>query len=247
MEKVIETAQLFHCTSPYVLLFFVSSAVLGIVYKKDLLLRRRILYPILGAALCVFNPLVIEILSKLVKDPKRYVRLYWLFPLVIVLAITAVKAGDLALESRRKRWIIYAAAAVLFVFSGTCLLTKENFPKAENVFKIPQEAIDICEMLPEDTSGIRIVVPPSLSCYIRQYDGNVKMPYGRHRENSTGELFDLMSEIKLNIPEIIRYARLYDCDYIVLETVRAWSDDAAAFGYEWIGQSGNYVLYRDGE
>ena len=242
--KVIEIAKLVNLPNAYMTLFFISVVVLIVLDRKKTSLNKAVLFPTVGVLLCIVNPVLIGILDKLVGMSARYVRIYWLLPVVIVMAASAVKAGDLAAD-REKAWGIYGIIGLLVILSGTCLLTRDNFEQSDNLYKLPQEAIDICSMLPEDTRSIRLAVPPSLSSYIRQYDGNIKLLHGRKKEEARKEVYDLMNQEKQDIPYITKYSRVYNCDYIVLEMNKEWTGEVSCWGYRKIGETGNYALYKD--
>ena len=245
MDKVIELAQLFDIPNGYTILTGISILAFLVVYRKQYHeLKNAIIYPAIGVIICVATPVLPTILDKLIRNPARYVRIYWLIPIVLILGIAAIFVGELAAGEKQK-WGIYGLAGLLLVFAGNFLLTSENFVKADNIYKIPREAIDICEMLPEDTREIRIAVPPSLSSYIRQYDGNVKMLHGRTPHWSKREVFDLMNQAELDIPYITMYSRQYSCDYIVLETTKFWNDTMENWGFQEVSRTGDYVLYQE--
>ena len=245
MDKVIKLAQLFNIPNGYVILTGVSLAVLvAVCWRRQKNICNAVLYPAIGVVVCVSLPFVPMLLDRLVRTPERYVRIYWILPIVLILGIAAVYAGDLG-RGQRERWGIYGIVALLVAFSGNFLLTQENFVKAENIYKLPQEAIDLCEMLPEDRREIRIAVPPSISPYIRQYDGNVKMLHGRTPHWSKQEVYDLMNQAELDIPYITKYCRQYSCDYIVMETTKPWNDTMENWGFQEVDRTGDYILYEE--
>ena len=244
MDKVREIAILFNIPNEYIILFGISVIGLLIIKRRDAVLCQAILYPTVGVILCVINPLLIGIMDALIGNLSRYVRIYWLLPIIIVLGISAVMLGDLA-SDEKKKWGIYGLVCLLLAFTGIPLFTKQNFARTENVYKLPQEAIEICEMFPENTKDIRIVVPPTLSPYIRQYDGNIRMLHGRYINWEKPEIYQLMEQKELDIPYITKYSRTYSCDYVVMETTKPWNDSMESWGFEEKGRAGDYILYRD--
>ncbi len=101
--------------------------------------------------LVVFNPLVIWRIVALLGLDDEYYRFLWLIPVVPILAYAGTKLTELA----GKRWgkkiggLCLAGTACLFLAAGTPFFSR-SLSLAENIYKIPDEVIEICEIIRAD-------------------------------------------------------------------------------------------------
>ena len=103
MDKVIKLAQLFNIPNGYVILTGVSLAVLvAVCWRRQKNICNAVLYPAIGVVVCVTLPFLPMLLDRLVRTPERYVRIYWILPIVLILGIAAVYAGELGRGQRER-------------------------------------------------------------------------------------------------------------------------------------------------
>ena len=134
--------------------------------------------------LTVYNPVVVKyIIAKLGFD-KEYYRFIWLLPVIPGVAYYGVKAVCLF----PKRWMKAAAAAVLlgiFVLFGNPLdRVVNNFAFAENIYKVPDELIQVCGIIHENQNNpeqmARVVFDGTLNNKVRQYDASMRLIISRN-------------------------------------------------------------------
>ena len=90
-EKMMYIGDLFGVTTGYFFLFIVSLIGGWIGRKKNSLFFVSIWGVSIGILIAIYNPVVILVLDKIVEMPERYVRVFWLLPIPLVLAYSAVK------------------------------------------------------------------------------------------------------------------------------------------------------------
>ena len=121
---------------------------------------------------------------------------------------------------------------------------------AENAYHLPQETIDIVDLIEPEEGRITVLVPADLIYYIRQYSTNIELPYGREmliaRWNYYHAMYEAMEQAEVIETEtFVELAREYPCAYIVLKEDRKLTEPLTAYGYERYGQVGAFVIYRD--
>lgn len=141
-----------------------------------------------------------------------YCRLYELVPIIFVIALAMMYLVGIA----KKEWIKLILLSVfsgLIIFVGTDGYTYNIswMAKAQNLEKVPDDAINICRYLHKD-EGVTIAVPDSISCYIRQIDASFYMPYSRY----LNELGEAISKEYADAEYISEESGKQGCDYIVV-------------------------------
>lgn len=234
-------------------LFFASILYL-LVQKKE---EKRYLflgYTLLFFIIC-FCPLTAKIIMDYCIGKGVYWRMFWLLPTSAVIAYTAVQVISRA-EKRSRRYFLLLVMLAVIMMTGTCVYNKTLFGPKGNNYKIPQDVVDICEIIERDASvhGIdekKLVVTNDLLPYIRQYDADIKMPYGNNavrgenlKNNNASEIFRIMSYDHQNWDVLSFYAAIEECNYLVYPVNEDVTKAAEGNGYRKIGCNGNYDVYR---
>ena len=181
-----------------------------------------------------------------------YWRMFWLLPIPMVLAYTCTK-----LYGRfKKGWIrgiciVILAAAIGLTGRNLYLPEVTPYQKATNIYKLPQEVVDVCDLINADwnsTEEVRVIAPEAIGGYIRQYDANVQLLYGRRGDmiNKVKRIYEGMESGNPPIKRIVRYARKHRYLYFVYETNEQQDAKLKELGFEPIGQCDAYIIYKDG-
>lgn len=229
--------------------------MLFLTYKsKNAILKKYFIYPSLVVLLFITNPISLKLfVDTALLLESRYVRLYWLLPVAAVVAYlcaAAVKRG----EGKKRMEVVALLLVVCIMISGNYMFSSANFQKAENIYKLPKGVIEVTEAIREDAlkdekqmSDVKAAVPGTLSPYIRQYDGEIKMLYGRNIESDpvSNMVQTQMKKSELNIQVITSYARKGECQYLVLEADKKQDDKMDKFGYQLVKEEKGYLIYKD--
>lgn len=191
-----------------------------------------------------FCPLFRKLFVRLLDDSETYYRLLWLLQMSLVSAYGVIR---LCAAHRR---IGTALACALILFGGDYVYDSEHISKAENAYHLPQETVDIAEMIEPQEGRITVLVPADLIYYIRQYSSNIELPYGREMLISRWAyhhpMYEAMEEAEVIETEtFVELAREYSCAYIILKEDRETTEPLTAYGYEVYGQVDEFVIYRD--
>jgi len=178
-----------------------------------------------------------------------YWRILWLLPM----AVTVPYACCLLLKKLYgiKRQCVFLALLAAVALSGKAVLSEEWFEPSLNAYKIPQNVIDVCEVLPSD---IHAMVSNRLMPYIRMYDPTITLEYGRNSLGYNGiteteSLEQILyleaqkSEIDLSV--LAPLAKKAGCTFLVFSNNRTYIGDWADYGYREYGNTDEFVIFAD--
>ncbi|MBQ1849270.1 MAG: hypothetical protein II477_03975 [Lachnospiraceae bacterium] len=220
--------------------------VLLYLFWKEKRRERRLLFlyvPFL-ILLIFFNPLVYRIFDKLLGEEIFY-RMLWLLPVTVTLSYGTVKiCGSLS----GKRQIAFGITAALLIgISGKLVYTNSGFTVAENIHHVPQEVVTICDMIEVPGIEVMAVFPLEMLHYVRQYSEAICMPYGREvLVNEYSELEYVLHYEEVDVSRLASLSKEQKCHYVILgKEKKLIGGRMEDFGYELIGDVGNYLVYRD--
>ena len=179
-------------------------------------------------------------------DGGTYYRVLWLLPMTVTIAYAAVKilgrypAGSIVI------------GAFMVILCGKYVYNNEYITWAENGYHIPQEAIEVCEIIMpgEEEERVMGVFPDELIHFIRQYSSRIRMVYGRDYlapDWIYGDhpLRSVMNQEEIRISELVRLATEQKCQYIILEKDKEIIGDFKRLNVLKIGETTNYDIYRN--
>lgn len=173
----------------------------------------------------LINPITIRI-GNLIwgEDIAYYARQF-----TLLLVFAEIAYAGVALISRIKskiRFVGLILSISIFIFLGDNTFEEAGFGKAENLLKIPNDVIDICNYVDEMAEKPILLVPNSLTLYIRQYDAAVHLLYGRENMDST--LANQISSDNPDMSYILQESCNKGVDFIVLnnnENIKIYLSD----------------------
>lgn len=260
-QFILDNYHMYNLAGMYTALFL---AALLFLFMKE---RSRewhpvFLYSSLFLMAVIFNPLTAKVMTKFMSGEEVYWRMFWLLPMLPVIAYGAVLLLEEQKEKKRKL-ILFAALFLMIVFSGNFAYTGntivygsggffelgKNFEAIHNPYKVPDEVIEVCDIIEEADGGKRnhsprAIVPWELVSYIRQYDANIEMLYGR----LGGHLPRLREEMYGGSPDIekvVAHARVYSCEYIIFNVTVNYTQNPLDYDLELVGSSKTYRVFRD--
>lgn len=233
------------------ILLLVSSVYL-IIAEKDL--RKKIMLGILplvvlaGFLLPVTKQLYVAAFDE---GSDTYYRILWLIPMYVVIGYAACKVV-FSFDTRMKQIIVLLACLGVIALTGSLVYFNQYVSVAENMYHIPQSVIDVCDLItPKDGEPrVRAVFPSEMVHFVRQYDTDILMPYGREMIASQWDYYNVVYEAMekadvINAEELIDATRLTECSYIVLRADRKIDRDLRELGLELFSTVGDYKIYAD--
>lgn len=201
--------------------------------------------------LVILNPLVGYVMEKADVMAYRMVRIYWILPVVWVIAYGFVLLVD---RLGKKKQILGVAVtiglAMVIIIVGQPLMTKDNYRKADNIYKLPNEVIEVVDKINADyNAGLSesrmSVMPEELATYARLYDGTFPLLYGRMADtDAAGRIYSFMGYDTLNMQEIADGALHEGCGYLVLDSEKACENAPDEAKVTEFARVGKYCLYR---
>lgn len=179
-------------------------------------------------------------------DKGTYYRILWLLPMTITIAYV----GSIILS----RYPAGSTVLGLFLIAlcGKFVYSNEYISKAENVYHIPQEVVEICDMImpKEDEERVTGVFPDELIHFIRQYSTKIQMVYGRDYlapdwNYGNHPMREAMNAEKIQVFRLVKLANSAKCQYIILKGDKQIIGDFNNFNVGLIGRTENYKVYRN--
>ena len=253
MRTTIEMYQKYF-TSGMLDILFLLAIVFLILYQKEKQITKMFLGEMVLFLILYFCPISAYIIMKYCIGEIVYVRMFWLLPISFILAYVMTQSLDFAQE-KWKKMLVAAILICVVIFSGTVMYTETFFQKSSNAYKIPQEVIDICDEVEKDAAknGItekKMAVQNQFLCYVRQYDADIVMPYGRNGirgESLSGkaeEIYYTINSAEIDWEKLGRLLQEADCNYFVY-----WKNDDIAKSmaetqYYVVADVDGYYIYR---
>ncbi|WP_026665318.1 hypothetical protein [Butyrivibrio sp. FC2001] len=231
------------------LLLLISSIYL-IVKESDV--RKKIVFgamPFVVVAGFLF-PVTKKLFVKLagIESANTYYRILWIIPMYVTIAYAFTKFIA-SLNSAVKKYVAACVSALIIAVTGSYVYANEYVYKAENIYHLPQNVIDICDRIKttEDEGTVKAAFTPELVYFVRQYDPNILMPYGRDyvdHKYYTGVL-KLMQEEEMKTQELLYYTRADLDRYIIFPTDKKLDEDITNFDVKLVDTIDGYNIYED--
>lgn len=223
----------------------IASVVILLINEKKPYVKHMVYYTIALVILICIPPIAYVLNKYFIQDV--YFRVFWLVPGTLLTVYAAVKAYEHA--NRRRGNAILVTFAAILMLGGKFVYTNENFVKAENRYKIPNEAIEICEIVTTEGEDVKIVVPEDIVAYIRQYNAGIELMYGRNlgKDVQKGGKYKFLNQLNYEIKNIkwmSKYAKLYEVDYIVFPKSINESAGIENYSYKFIAETESYCIFK---
>ena len=146
----------------------------------------------------------------------------------------------------------FQTTAVL-AFCGTGLNKDGFYKKVQNVQKIPDEVVSICNLIneqKEENEEIYLATDDKIASYVRVYDPSIKMPYGRGGKGASGKKAarwlhkQLVAEVPV-IKKVVKNAKRLKCNYLVFPVPSKKKQlYMETKGFYLIGQVNEYGIFK---
>lgn len=214
--------------------------------EKNKICRALFVYVPTMMLILFFCPIFRKVFVALLDDAETYYRLLWLLQMSMVSAYGAVKLCS------KYRKIGLVVMTIAIVVCGSYVYKSEHITKAENWYHLPEEAVEVAELIDPEEGRVMAIVPSDLIYYIRQYSSRINMPYGREmliaRWDYYNDIYEAMEEAEvIETASFVELTRSYGCDYVVLKNERELEEPLTDYGFTVYAQTENYLIYQDME
>lgn len=252
VKATLLTLKDYNSLSLYFILFIAALIYLFIAEKDKVKRMLFIAIPIALIAVFLF-PLTAWFSMHFMLDQEIYYRQLWLIPYGAVVCYALIHALQRFSKSWQRITIIAAFAALLFAGSGKLYLNGQ-YSRAENLYHLPQDVIDVCNIIMSQDGVVaqeyapNSALPGSMVEFNRQYTTVFHTPYGREaivaRWNYDTPFLDLLSSADPVSAEELCTMAAADCiECFVIEKDKTLIGDPADYGYPKAGESGRYIVY----
>ena len=212
--------------------------------EKDRSLRAIFVYAPTILLFCFFCPLFRKAFVGLLDDGETYYRLLWLLQMSLVSAYGAVKMCG------RYRKTALVIMCIAIAACGSLVYRSEHITKAQNLYHLPEEAVEVAGLIDPEEGRVMALVPADLIYYIRQYSTRINMPYGREmliaRWDYYNDMYEAMEEAEIiRTASFVELTRTYGCHYVVLKKDRELQEPLTDYGFELYAKTDTYLMYRD--
>lgn len=238
----------------YLALLFSLALLYLLLAEKNKRRRAMFVYMPISLLLLFFFPITRKVFVRLMGEGDTYYRILWLVPMGIVIGYGGVKFAAFVCE-RKGEWgkrLTLAAAAVAVMLCGAYVYASPYMSKAENLYHIPQKVIDICDVIApaEGEERIWAVFPTDLVYFVRQYDTDIQLLYGREMVEPKWQYAEPVHTVMnhptmIDMEELLELTRERNCTYIVLPNNKGVSAQPEDFGLELLDTIEGYPIYYD--
>ena len=181
-----------------------------------------------------------------VLDQGTYYRILWILPMTITIAY----AGCMILSKYPASSVVLGV--LMIILCGKYVYSNDNISKAENWYHIPQEVIQVCDMIMPKEGEERItgIFPDEMVHFVRQYSSRIQMAYGRDYlapdwKYGDHPIREVMNGENIQAFRIVTLANNAKCQYIILKRDKEILGNLKNFNVEVIGKTENYDVYRN--
>ena len=166
MNYVYQMQQNMWAFSPYQILFWAAIIYILIKCRKQTQVKWLAIYSILVYLVTVYTPFAVTfVLNYVFNDLAAYYRVFYLAPVIPIVAYVATCVHEVAskklsenLSGRKINKNVLKAAVAIVLVAVLCVLGdfseyKTVYRWPENIYKVSQDAVDICDAIESETGG----------------------------------------------------------------------------------------------
>lgn len=243
MQTIMSIFKDFGGTGYYSILFVISLIYL-VFTEEDRRVKTLFVYIPAVMIVLFFLPPFYMLYNQL--DEGTYYRILWLMPMTAVIAY----AGCKAIGHHVKAGV--AIGSIVLIISGSCVYASQHMTPAENMYHLPQETIELCDMIKpaEGEERVWALFPAEQVHFVRQYTTTIQMPFGREELVAAWDfphhpLYTLLQKEVIPVDELSELSIENYCNYIILLKNMKVDGDLEEYGIELIGETKNYYVYRN--
>lgn len=241
MTQFLSIDQMFWQGSFFRYIFYASIIIILIFEKKITIKTVFGLFPLL-MAVGLFNPLTSALVTLFFDKPDLYyVRLFSVIPIFYCMA----HAMTLMIKKTKGsvKLMLVCVSAVIIILTGHSIYREPWMVQAENLEKVPTEALKVVEAIPREKSNVCVAFPSPLYVYARQIDPSIRMPYGRELNNKPSPLLNVVDNPFPDPLVVMTEAGNAAVDYVVLNKNEDMMASFANSGHLPVAETDHYCIY----
>ena len=158
-------------------------------------------------------------------------------PIVIAYAFVVILRNF----KRVKKFIVGVLFCIIVTLVGRNMYRDTQLVFAENAYKIPNEMIEISQLVTNAECEPCVVAVDTIPIWIRQYDASIDMLYGRYGES---ELRALVNDASRDYEKLYDILSKRECNILIIRNNEISNEEIYQYGFEYIGCTEHYALYK---
>lgn len=254
----------FNGSTGYLLLFFLLCVFL---YFKGSEKEKKLFVPVaVIMGITVYNPLFPVIISKVTDVSNEYYRFFWITPVIVLVPYMITKFILFIFDkenndTNKKLYLVLGIVVIIFCSS---FVYKDGFKIAENIYKMPNELIEISEIIHADSNDEypKAFMDYEYNMMMRQYDPKMLLTIDREdylyavsRDYSTDMIYD-KEKPQYRILAFLARGQVFETktvldgfdmtgtEYIVLETGNQAIDRLLNAGLSKVAETENRTILK---
>lgn len=244
VTQVMNWLDLYATDRALVILALLCLVLLAFLSRDD---RRRLFWPLVIGAVLIVNP----ILYFYVYSHTIYWRLFWLLPDAVLIALASVRILE-RIPLRLVRIPVFLILCALIMFVGRFTYGDSSFRRNGNPEGVSEATRAVADYLLSQEESPLCLVENSLYMDIRQYDGNIRLVYGRNAVGYiTGagkrvrRIARAMNEKETSYRQVLRLAISRKAGYIVVDKTDPIPKNLRdKYKYEKVRTIYDYIIYH---
>ena len=233
--------------------FYYVTIIFILFFKKDKMMRVRIAYPAMIMLVFILaGAPVLKLFVPNIFDKDTGGRLFWTLFITLVTAYGMTSLVQALDESRKRVLLVLLLIPVIFL-SGVFKFSDALYTTAENEYRLPQNGIDICEVVLEERDEPKLLVPYEIAHIFRQYSTKIKLLYGE--DASYGRIFwakneyvkacNEMDSTSPDVGYVVSLAYQENCDFIIFdEDYHVLNTAPELYGFDYYKTIDHYKIYQ---
>lgn len=221
--------------------------------NKDSYTRRMWIYPTLALVVLIANPLSVKFAWAKAFDYASRPRLFWILPILCVIAMAAALVVS-GCKDQKEKILIGILLCMTIILCGKFKYNNEYIAKPQNIYNLPEEAVEIADYALERMEHPRLVVPMELATCMRIYDPDIRLLYG---EDATfgrikwivgtpqQEVYEQMIKETPDVFSDNGILETLNCDYVVFDSeFHKDYEQLSECGYHFATSVGQYDVFE---
>lgn len=180
---------------------------------------------------------------------------YWRLLWLLLPAVVIPYAFCIILKNIKgiRRYGVFLLFMGVIVLGGKKVLSAEWFEPSTNVYKVPQNVVSVCDLLP---GNVHVLASNRLTPYLRLYDPSLTLEYARNAlifngkeevHGSLAHLYKAVQEPEIDVSLVGPLAKEEGCTFLIFSSSRTYTGDWADYGYEEYASTDEFVLFVDSD
>ncbi len=232
-------------TGGYLILF--AAAVLYLFFREKEKRLRVVFVWLPVVVFAVFFCPVWGLYFKFRDDGEILFRLLWLLPVALVVPYAMVRLiGEIPDKFKAAGTVVSFAVLILF---GKYMYTPDLFPKAENIYHVPETVVKICDEIKVEGREVRACFPEEFVVTVRQYSPYIHLTFGREiykgsLERGVDAMYILRKD-PIDTEELVKVLKETDTPYLIVKNDRVFDENPWKYDFCFVTEIDGYDIYLD--